>query len=120
MVFTHDENAEAGNNIYCLGIILILNGGWETLKSTQKDLAGTWCPARTPYMRITILERVYQAVCEYRLMKGTEIRGLEGLEEIDTLTRPFCTNVLKMAIVATELKLGGDGRRGKALCLTVK
>ena len=53
-------------------------------------------------------------------MKGTEIGGLEGLEEIDTLTRPFCTNVLKMAIAVTELKLGGDRRRGKALCLTMK
>jgi len=55
VVFAHDENAEAGNSIYCLGIILILDGGWETLKLTQKDLAGTWCPARTPDTRITIL-----------------------------------------------------------------
>jgi len=53
-------------------------------------------------------------------MQGTEIRGLEGLEEIDTLTGTFCTNVLKMATAVTELKLGGDRRRGKALCLTVK
>jgi hypothetical protein len=54
-VFEYDENAEAGNSIYCLGISLTLNGGWETLKPTQKDLAGTWCPARTPDIRITIL-----------------------------------------------------------------
>jgi hypothetical protein len=60
-VFTHDENAKAGYNVYCLGIILISNGGWETLKPRQKDLAGRRCPARTPDMRITILERVYQA-----------------------------------------------------------
>jgi len=73
VVFTQDENAETGNNIHCLGIILILNGGWETMKTRQKDLAGTWCPARTLGMRKTILERVYQAVYEYRLMKGTEI-----------------------------------------------
>ena len=52
---------------------MILNGGWETMKTRQKDLAGTWCPARTLGMRKTILERVYQAVYEYRLMKGTEI-----------------------------------------------
>lgn len=71
-------------------------------------------------MRITILERASRAVSEYRLMKGTEIRGLEGLEEIDTLTKTFSTNVLKMAIAATELTLGGDRIRGKALCLTVK
>jgi hypothetical protein len=120
VVFTHDENAGGGYNVYCLGIILILDGGWETLKPRQKNLAGTWCPARTPDMRIRILERVYQAVCEYILMKGTEIRGLEGLEEIDTLRGIFCRNVLKMAIAATELKMGGDRRRGKALCLAVK
>ena len=99
---------------------MILNGDRETVKPRQKDLAGTWCPARTSDMRITILETVYQAVCEYRLMKGTKIRGLDGLEEIDTLTRPFWTNVLKMAIAVTELNLGGDRRRGKAVCLTVK
>jgi hypothetical protein len=41
-------------------------------------------------------------------MKGTEIRGLEGMEEIDTLTRTFCMNVLKMVSAVTELKLGRD------------
>ena len=29
-------------------------------------------------------------------------------------------NVLNMAIAVTEFRLGGDTRRGKALCLTVK
>jgi hypothetical protein len=99
---------------------LISNGGWEKLQPRLEDFAGTRCPARTPDMRITILERVNQAVCEYRLMKRKEIQGSEWVEEIDTVTRTSRTNVLKITNAVVELKLGGDRRRGKVLCLTVK
>ena len=47
-----------------------LNGGWETLKPRQKDLTGTWCPARTPDMRITIPEMVYQGGMRVQTYKG--------------------------------------------------
>jgi hypothetical protein len=45
-------------------------------KRNQTLAAAGKCLARTPDMRVKILENVYEIVCESRLMYGAEIRGL--------------------------------------------
>jgi hypothetical protein len=89
-------------------------------KGNQTLVAIDKCLARTPDIRVKILENVYEMLSESRTMYGIEMRGLEvRWKEIDKIHSIFCKIILGMPTSAAnnvaELELGRDSRRGKVL-----
>jgi hypothetical protein len=88
-------------------------------KGNQTLLAIDKCLARTPDVRVRILENIYE-MCESRIMYGTETWGLEGgWKHIDNIHSRFCKVTLGMPRLAAnnvaELELGRLSRRRKVL-----
>jgi hypothetical protein len=124
--FVNDYKIEMVNEINYLGIFLESNGVWNRqgrnviAKGNQTLLATDKCLARTPDMRVRILENMYEMLCESRMMYGVEMWGLEGgWKQIDNIHSRFCKVTLGMPRSAAnnvaELELGRVTRRGKVL-----
>jgi hypothetical protein len=99
--FMYDQLIEVVNELNCLGITLESTGGWnrhrkkQIVKGDQSLLAIDKCLSRSPDMRIQLVENVYEAVCESRMMYGAEIWGLdEGWKEINIIHSRLCKKIL--------------------------
>jgi hypothetical protein len=110
--FVNDYQMEVVNEINYLGFLLESTGGWNRqrcnviAKGNQTLVAIDKCLARTPDIRVTTLENIY------------EMWGLEGgWKQIDKIHSRFCKVTLGMprsaANNAVELELGSVSRRGK-------
>jgi hypothetical protein len=60
-------------------------------KGNEALLAINKCLARTPDIRVKILENIYEMLCESRMMYGIETWGLKGgWKQIDNVHSRFC------------------------------
>jgi hypothetical protein len=65
-------------------------------KDNQTLVAIDKCLAKTPDIRVTTLENIYEMLCESRMMYGIET-GLEGgWKQIDNIHSRFCKVTLGM------------------------
>jgi hypothetical protein len=76
-------------------------------------------------MKVRTLKNIYETLCESRIMYGVELWGLdEAWKEVDRIHGRFCKKILDLPRCAangiTEMELGRDGRRGKAMWVAVK
>jgi hypothetical protein len=76
-------------------------------------------------MKVRTLEYIYKMLCESRITCGVELWGLDEAEkEGDRMHGRFCKKTLGLPRCAvngmTEMELGTDSRRGKAMWLAVK
>jgi hypothetical protein len=129
--FVNDYEIEVVNEINYLGVFLESNGGWNRqrrnvgAKGNQTLLAIDKCLARTPDIRVKVLENIYEMLCESRMMYCIEMWDLEGgWKQIDKIHSRFCKVILGMPRSAAnnvaELELGRVSRRGKVLNRIVK
>jgi hypothetical protein len=66
-------------------------------KGNQTLVAIDKCLARTPDIRVTTVENIYEMLCESRMMYGIEMWGLEGgWKQIDNIHSRFCKVTLGM------------------------
>jgi hypothetical protein len=97
----------------------IIAKGNQTLVSIDK------CLARTPDIRVKILENVCEMLSESRTMYCIEMLGLDGeWKYIDKIHSRLCKLILGAPRFAAnsvaELELGRDNRRGKVLSTVAK
>jgi hypothetical protein len=76
-------------------------------------------------MKLRILQNIYKATCQSRLLYVAEICSTEeGWEETDMIQGSFHKKVLRIPRCATngveELEMGTESRRGKILSLVAK
>jgi hypothetical protein len=97
----NNQKTDVADEINYLGVTFESSGGWNrqnfkaTAKANQTLAAIDKCLARTPDIRVTILEKVYKTLNESTMMYGTEIWGLDGGgKEIDKIHCRFCKIIL--------------------------
>jgi hypothetical protein len=78
-LFLENQQIEIVKGINKLGVTLQSSGGWskqktkQEVKGIQSLVAFDKCLPRTPDMGVKLLEKVYEMVCESRMMYGVEI-----------------------------------------------
>jgi hypothetical protein len=78
------------------------------------------CVARAPNIEVKVLEQVYNALIESRMMTGVEIWGLEdGWKEIGKVHELFCKRVMGTSNTAANgacvKELGRSNRKEKVM-----
>jgi hypothetical protein len=95
--FVNDYQIEVANEINYLRISLESTVCWNRqrrnmiAKGNQTLVDIDKCLARTPDIRVTTLENIYEMSCESRMMYGIEMWDLEGgWKQIDNIHNRFC------------------------------
>jgi hypothetical protein len=123
---SEDSHLQIIGTFKYLGITSENTGGWRNQKASIKEkgnqalTAIDKCLAATPNMEVRTLENIYETLCVSRIMYGVELWGLdEAWKEVDRIHGRFCKKILGLprcvANGMTEMELGRDSRRGKAM-----
>jgi hypothetical protein len=120
------EQIETVKEIKYLGVVMDNRGTWDkerkqvAIRGKSALISINICMVRTPNIEVKVLEQVYNALLESRMMTGVEIWGLEdGWKEIKKVHELFCKRVMGTPNTAANgayvKELGRTNRKEKVI-----